>query len=362
MSLQIITNNQQFSNLGPAWNALTQKPLQSFEWHYSWWQNFSEGRALRIYTFELGGQVVGIAPFYVDSWLGQSKMRFIASGSTCTDYADIICQPRFKRDFIASIAHDLTKNTSVSILELEGISASEHANIDSDLQNYPARRYDSALEPSWILSIPESWEQFLKSSKKSLRRKAKKAKKRLDSEQVIVRSTLDGFDLDEGFDILVKLHQERFQSKGHPGVFADPSFTQFLYEAISSLAVTGRAEILIGFHGSQPIAANVYLLDETCIQFYQAGIASEFMSLEPGHVMLTYSVQRAIDRQKQHLDFLRGDEPYKPYWGAVPHELKTIQLVSRDFVPTAVNRTYRAVKKVKQVFDSFSVLAASKAH
>lgn len=353
MSLQVITNNEQFIGLKSEWTELTQEPLRSFEWHFAWWKNLSENRELRIYTFEVDGQVVGIAPFYIDSWLGQQRLRFIGSGSTCTDYAEIIVKPEFKAEFIGEIAKDLKKNTSIGILELEGVSAVGEDNLDPKLKNWPFRRYERSLDPTWILSIPESWDHFLKSSKKSLRRKAKKAKKRLDSGEVTVKSTIGELDMETAFQTLVKLHQERFESKGEPGVFADPNFKSFLKEAVFELSKTERSEILIGFFGTKPIACHLYLHSENGGQLYQAGIASEFMALEPGHVMLTFAVKRAIEKQNQVFDFLRGDEPYKPYWGAVPHELKTIQCVSKAIVPTAVNQTYRAVKMMKNVCESW---------
>lgn len=359
MLLKIISDIQQFADLELAWGKLTKQPLRSFEWHFSWWKHLGADRELKIYCFEVEGEIVGIAPFFVDSWIGQAKLRFIGSGTTCTDYAEIIVKPEYQAAFIDSIAQDLKQNTSIAILEMEGVSAASHSEMDDELSNYPARRYENSEDQTWVLSIPETWEKFIASSKKSLRRKAKKAKKRLDKGEIVVRSTLEDIDLDEAFSILVRLHQERFEGKGMAGAFADKNFEKFLYDAVASLAKTNRSEILVGFHDSTPIAAHLYLLDDECDQLYQAGIASAFMKLEPGHVMLTYGVRRAIEKQNKYFDFLRGDEPYKPYWGAVPHKLKTIQWVSKAFVPTAVNQTYRAVKKIKQVCESFQLLSST---
>lgn len=44
----------------------------------------------------------------------------------------------------------------------------------------------------------------------------------------------------------------------------------------------------------------------------------EKSKLEPGHLMIAFAVRRAIEQQRNMIDFLRGNQPYKAYWGADP--------------------------------------------
>jgi CelD/BcsL family acetyltransferase involved in cellulose biosynthesis len=50
-------------------------------------------------------------------------------------------------------------------------------------------------------------------------------------------------------------------------------------------------------------------------------------------------VRRAIECGIKHLDFLRGDEPYKTSWGAQPHAMRQVRVVP----PTATNRVRRGL-------------------
>ncbi len=237
------------------------------------------------------------------------------------------------------------------MLELEGVS-----DVDRDEQLpeslEPFWRYESELEPTWVISLPPTWEEFVKGSKKSLRRKIKKAQKRLNSGEVIVRSTMEDLDFEFAFESLVDLHQKRFVSKGDLGIFADPKFTSFLRTAAEDLIGKEKAEITLGFYKDKPFVAQFYLFGEAGPQLYQAGACSESMSLEPGHLMITHAVQKAIAAGHKEFDLLRGSESYKPYWGAEPQKLLTVRCVSRSVIPTVVNRAFITLQTLKQNLDN----------
>jgi len=352
MTLRIVSTTTQLIDLKSAWHSLTKEPLRSFDWNLSWWLNFGDDFELRTYCFEQEGQVVGIAPFFIDRWVGQQRLRFLGSGTTCSDYAEIIATPEARCDFINAIAADLQSSSSIGMLELEGIRGNQVdelicESIGKSFQEKPFWQYACELEPTWVLEMPDSWEQFLSSSSKSLRRKVRKAEKRMDAGELVVRSTLDGLDFESAFDVLVDLHQQRFESKGEPGVFSDPRFTSFLKDAIDLLRQSQRAEILVGYAGDDPIVAQLYLISDSGPQLYQSGVRIDKMNMEPGHTLFTYAVRKAMSQGYPVFDFLRGSEPYKPYWGAVPQQLLKVRCVSKQPVPTAVNQTYRFLRSLK---------------
>ncbi len=347
MKLNKITTTDQFVALEPAWNELTTEPLRSFDWNFAWWKSFGDGCELSIYCYERGGKIVGIAPFFVDHWLGQKRLRFLGSGSTCSDYAEIIALSAHRDDFVSEIANDINESKSISMVELDGVCGEAQDNLICEQLGNSFWRYEGELEPTWILDIPETWDQFVGSAKHSLRRKVKNAVKRLENGDVMVCSTRDALDFGSAFDILVELHQVRFVSKGEPGVFSDQRFESFLRTAIKSLCGKDRAEILVAYWNGNPIVAQLYLLGDTGPQLYQSGVRVDAMKMEPGHLLFTYAVRKAIDNGFRVFDFLRGSEPYKPYWGAVPQPLMNIRCVSKNFVPTVVNSTYRFLRNVK---------------
>ena len=351
MSLHQITTTQQFLELKESWEKLTTEPLRSFSWHASWWKSFGDSLQLHTYCYIVDGETVGIAPFFVDRWMGQSRLRFIGSGVTCTDYVDVIAKPEFKDEFINAIADAIGTSKTVTMLELEGVSGVDsEGSLSGSFQ--PFWQYESELDPTWVIALPPTWEEFQKSSKKSLRRKIKKAQKRLDKGEVVVRSTQEGLEPAFAFETLVELHQQRFVSKGAPGAFADPRFTSFLQAAARELIQQDKAEITVGFFEDRPFVAQFYLFGESGPQLYQAGASVDSMSLEPGHLMITHAVQKAIAAGHKELDLLRGSEAYKIYWGAKPQKLLTVRCVSRSILPTFVNQSFIALQALKYNFQN----------
>ena len=348
-SIRLVQTTQEFAELKTAWDNISQDPLSSFDWHFAWWNHFRDGCDLQIYCFENHGKVVGIAPFFKDRWWGQSRLRFIGSGNVCTDYADVIIDPDFRYAFINAIANEPLHFAGVDLIELEGVDSRGPAEAFTAEYYEESWKYQKTIDACWYLTLPDSWEKFCKAAKRSLRRKIRKAEKRIESGEVVIRSTSDELDFETAYKTLVELHQVRFKSKGEPGVFADPAFDSFLKQSATTLCHQQKAEILVAYADSKPIGCHFYLLSDSGPQFYQGGVLTTRMDLEPGHLMFTYAVKKAIDSGCQEFDFLRGDESYKPFWGAVRRELFLVRLVSKKAKPTLANMAYRFARQSKHV-------------
>lgn len=354
MSLEIIDSTQAFEALGEEWNALTDETLRSHEWHLAWWKQFGEENQLRIYGFRVDNRLVGILPMFVDRWMGQSRIRYLGSGDTCTDYARIIGDSRYHADFSEQVAKNLTRNLGMGMVELEGTTESDSRLLVTDLTTNNYWRYQKNLEPTWVLDLPGTWKEFIANSKKSLRRKIKKADSRLNSPEFRVESSLENLTVEEAFETLVELHQDRFTSQGKPGVFADSRFYHFLKEATESLHQKQKIEILVGYYNEEPFIAQIYLSHPCGPKLYQAGIRSTHMHLEPGHFLLTFAVRRAIENGFEQFDMLRGNHAYKPYWGAQPRELFKLRMVSPKLIPSTINRSYQILRGVKHLVTDFT--------
>ena len=345
-ALRTVTTIDQFEQLRDAWDELTSEPLLSFAWHFSWWNSFQHLGQLQLFVLEANGQVVGIAPFFLDRWGGQRRLRFLGSGKTCTDFADLIVADGWRDRLVEEIAVHIVE--SMAMLELEGVTVDEPQKSFNQQLGSRFWRYDIELEPSWMLDLPDQWSDFMSGSKKSLKRKIKKAEKRLASDEFEIRTTLEDLPLDEGWKLLVELHQSRFQSKDMAGAFSDANFEQFLYDAVTMLDEKEQAEIVVAYHEGEPIGAHLILLGSSGPQLYQSGIQMAKAKSELGHLLITFEVRRAIEQGHSMFDFLRGNEPYKPYWGAVPHRLQSIRFVSRSAIPTMLNQGFCLLKKLKR--------------
>ena len=348
MQLEIYSTENGFRDLRVDWNKLTTNPLNSFDWHFEWWNNFGSGDELKLFVVRKDKQVIGIAPLFQDSWCGQKRLRLLGSGSTCTDYPQIIAAQSDIEQVSMAITEEFQRSNHANMIELEGVRSGEDVLTHLHPEFKQAYwRYDLPLDATWTLPIGVSWDEFIASSNKSLRRKIRKAIKKLDSGEAKVQSTQLGLEFDTAFDALVELHQKRFVGKGEPGVFRDPRFSRFLRDAASSLCQHNQAEILVAQVDGRMIGAQIYLLDDSGPQLYQAGICPDSLQFEPGHLMFTYAIRKAIENDYQQFDFLRGDEGYKPFWGASRQPLVKTRYVSKKLMPSFANQSFRVLRAAK---------------
>ena len=334
VNCEVMHSVEDFQTIEEIWEQFNVNPLNSYSWNLCWWKAFQDQGDLHLIKFESAGEVIGIAPFYTDRWFGLSRFRFLATGNTCTDYVDLICDPLHYDTCAESLAAYI-RDQAFSVVELDSPKDDRLATL---LKQHLVKDYrpdHRPAEPTWRLALPSSWDEFKSVAKKSLRRKINKAVRRFDSEEFSVTSSHE-IPVDEAFETLKELHTLRFNSKGKPGVFADPQFERFLRSAISEFHRQGKSEIVIVLHKDSPIAAHLYFNSSDGYQFYQSGYDPKAMKLEPGHLLFTAMIKKAIDRGDAFFDFLRGDEPYKGYWGASPHDQRKLRLVSKKVLPTVV--------------------------
>ena len=333
---EVINSLAEFWAMRESWRQFNVDPLSSFAWNHSWWNAFESHGILHLLKFQRAGDVVGLAPFYVDQWYGLSRFRFLASGDTCTDYVDLISKPQHYDSCADSLA-EYVRSKAFDVVELD-CPRDDHLAIL--LQQQLAQDYNIDLreaEPAWKLTLPESWDDFKSTAKRSLKRKIKKAIRRLETDEFTVTTCAD-IPVEEAFETLKELHTLRLNSMGEPGVFADPEFESFLRSAVIDFHRQGKSEIVIVSQNGKPIASHLYFHSSDGCQLYQSGYDPEAMKLEPGHLMITLMVKKAIKRGDQCFDFLRGNESYKAYWGATPHAQNKLRLVAKRVLPTVISK------------------------
>jgi len=342
---QVIETVADFETLRNIWSKFNVDPMNSFSWNLSWWKAFQANGKLRLLTFERAGKIVGIAPFYTDRWFGLTRFRFLATGDTCTDYVDLICAPEDYAVCAGSLA-EYIREQKFDVVELE---CPNDDHLVTALTPTLKALYDfdhRDVEPTWLLELSSDWKTFLSARRSSLRRKINKAIRRLESGELTVTSTSKGLSIESGLEILKDLHTRRMNSTGRPGVFADENFEEFLEAAVLEMNAEGKVEIIVASKDDVPIGVQIYFDSSKGFQFYQSGYAPEAMKLEPGHLLFTEMIKQAIARGDTSFDFLRGNEPYKEFWEATPHEQKKLRMVAKKWLPRLVAKAVEASRRM----------------
>ena len=174
---------------------------------------------------------------------------------------------------------------------------------------------------------------------KGHRRKLRRADRDLFATgRATARCVQDAGQLEKAWDELVALHQKRRQMLGEPGCFASPRFTAFHREVARSLLAAGQLQLLWLELDGRTAAIDYQMTSQGITYVYQAGIDTERLAEEPGHLITSATIKRAIAQGGCAIHFLRGDEPYKSHFRAEPRAMLSLRVVPDRPLPRLRNK------------------------
>ena len=348
MSVERITNWNDLTALEAAWNELAARmPLRSWDWLATWWKHYGskDGETesandrqlyvLAVYddTGHDAPRLVGIAPWFLDrSTIKGNVLKWLGSGEVCSDHLSLVCRSQDESRVAAAVAEALTETCDDwDLLELGAVDADDKciAALLAALEERECLVSRHAADECWILDLPSSWDDYLAAISKSHRKQLRQLERRvLDSGRTQWHRVQGASDLDNGWDVLVDFHQRRRRSLGEPGCFASRPFHDFHREVVSRLLTCGQLRMSWLELDGAPAAAEYHLADEKTTYAYQGGVDPDRLSEEPGRLSTILCLRAAIDEGHWQLDFLRGDEPYKPHWRATPRATFNCRVVA----------------------------------
>jgi CelD/BcsL family acetyltransferase involved in cellulose biosynthesis len=343
MRIRVVQTTTEMALLAPDWNRLARGvPFRSFEWLDCWWRHYGQcddeslrpdAALLALVASDEQDAVVGIAPWYCErSLTGGQVIRFLGSGEIYSDYLSVLSAPGREAEVAGAVADWLSQSCcrDWDALELTGVDAEDITTrqLVSGLQHRGLALHVRPDLCCWRIDLPATWEAYLDTLSKSHRKQMRRAERRLDDDRLACHTARSVDDAAQALEILIELHQRRQRSLGRPGCFDSEQFVAFHRDAVRRLAAAGQARIDWIERDGQPIAAEYQLLGSDVVYAYQSGIAPEWLSLEPGRMVMVAAIRAAIAGRYRVYDFLRGDEPYKAHWRAVPRRTLRARVVA----------------------------------
>jgi CelD/BcsL family acetyltransferase involved in cellulose biosynthesis len=131
---------------------------------------------------------------------------------------------------------------------------------------------------------------------------------------------------------LVRLHGQRWRTRGQAGVLGDPRVQAWHGEATAQLLQAG----LLRLHALRlqgEVAAVLYCVADPpqraarrCY-YYIGGFDPRFAQCSPGSLLIAHAIDQARQEGATAFDFLRGGEAYKYRWGAADQPMQTLRMV-----------------------------------
>ncbi len=343
MRLELLTTLEQLTLLREEWNRLAAGvPLRGPAWLLSWWRAFGGRHKLHVLALRSEeGELLGLAPWYRRDAAAGRVLAFLGSGTACTDYTTVLAKPGRETAVAGAVAGWLREHAdSWDVLELFGVEERDSTitALVAELRSEGCGLLESEPIRAWRIPLPADWEAFMAMQSKSHRKQIRRVQERLFvSGRAVLHSARDSATLAEGMAIFRDLHQRRRESLGEPGCFAQPEFAAFFEYAAEALLASGELGLRWVTLDGRPIAAEFHLEGTDVTYAYQAGVDPDQLEEEPGRLINTAAIMRAIERKRQGFDFLRGDEHYKAHWRAEPRTLLQLRLTA----PSASGRVRR---------------------
>ncbi|MEZ6136653.1 MAG: GNAT family N-acetyltransferase [Pirellulaceae bacterium] len=360
LSIQIVDPQSLCAAATQQWRELAKTPLQSPEWMLNWWAAYqspnSRAVILLVYNDRDDRQLIGVAPFMLrNCWSFGRVLRFLGSGSACTDYQDLLSVPGREVMVADAVADWLISGEgrrSWDLVELEGVSGQPVCitQLLHRLRLHGAVQQETVLESTWRLDLTNGWEGFMQRMSKSQRSQSRNLINRFDKSDNLTFQVVEDRDhIHAALTICMELHQRRWQSVGKPGCFADRRFHDFILRNIDSFARTQQAVITLLEQDGVPLASQLMFKDTAggCY-LYQTGRDPKFDDARIGQILTLVSIRHACNQGTQFFDYLRGDELYKARLKAQPFACRRIRSFAPGTLPRLRYGAWQLTKKIQE--------------
>ncbi len=364
MRARILTTEREIAAISAGWDQLAAGvPFRSWTWLGNWWRAYGHSKRLFVVAvFDDRSHLAGIAPWYLENCQALGKVvRFLGSGDVCSDYLTVLAASGREHDVANAIASRLATSASPCVitddcpedswdlLELSAIWPSDTVirQLIQGLVGEDCIVHQRCGANCWRIPLPASWNEYLEQISKPNRRRMRWAEKRLQSPGMEHRTANDTNELEDGFRILVDLHQQRRQSLGQKGCFACPQFKQFLFRAASEFLPRNCLKLSWIEQEGKAIASMIALRGGNMIYAYQMGISADALHENPGWLIQAAAIREAIAAGCDGFDLLRGDEPYKSHLGAQARPTFDVRVVPNRIAPRLRHAAWLATNAMK---------------
>lgn|SRR5574341_856184 len=323
MNIQLHTTPQVFDALASEWQTLID-PLRSDlffmrpDWQRLWWDHLHSGQLTVVTVRHEDGQLYGIAPFFLDDQDGHPTLCVIG-GVEVTDYIDLLLLPGHESMVLDRLIEFLLSPQMPHWETLSLRNVPEHSCLLALLPDVASQHgLDVTVaqeDVCPVINLPESYDHYLSSLDKKDRHELRRKRRKAEAHPVGWYTVGPDHNLHEEIDAFLSLmaistpdKAEFLKEAGHRAFFhgiGEEFFRQGILN-LSFLTVEGRKAAALWAFAYQ----DRFML-------YNSGLnMQDFPGLSAGIVLLSYSIEQAIQRGFRKYDFLQGDEEYKYRLGA----------------------------------------------
>lgn len=293
----------------------------TWEWIGTWWLYFGHDRELWLLTArDRQGSLVGLAPLMREAHRkGGVKLRtiaFIGTGLVFPVHLNILAHTSNQEEVLqAFLDYLFSQSDQWDVISLASVA--QESSLINLLATGDGRIRTGSQVISPYIPLPGSWEIYLKTLNKKLRRNLRYFRSKLEDDypgSVDFNCVTDSQELPVVMKKLEELNRNRWHADGLSSAFDDPAFCSFHLSMarlaldkgwlrLYQLTVLGR---VIALYHCFRFHDRVYA--------YQMAFDIDWHGYSPGRLLIAYGIQSSIEEAACELDWLAGKHDYKLAW------------------------------------------------
>lgn len=337
---ECINNEDSFKKMCDQWSDLAIKAdvpvYMSFDWLSRWWKHFGRHpkRELFVIAVYRGAELIGLAPMFLGiSSIGpvviQKRLHLMGSGVShneflgftddygYSDLLDFIVHPGYRTIVADQITELLFANAmNVDVICLQHVSDDSFVmtNIFPRLENRLKELRLEKTDECPYLVLPDSMDEYKDNhlGSSSRRRRFRNNLNPVGNKYAIEKIT-NWDKAKERLEILIELHQERWNRRGYPGTFYDERHRNFMLDMSKMACEKGWLWFAEARGDNNFGAVRMALKYNESYYDWLSGFdgTASISKYRPGLGLLSLMIKEGIDSGASKVEFLRGAERYK---------------------------------------------------
>ncbi|MEM0449171.1 MAG: GNAT family N-acetyltransferase [Methanomassiliicoccales archaeon] len=313
ITIEEISSASKWAELEDEWHELLSSSDENdlfltFDWLYSWWATYGEGRKMRLIIARENDAIVGVAPIMISSIGKLLKLRiaeFIGTGPS--DHLGIILKEG-RRDVAQAIWMHLNDLDDWDIMDLRDMRSDLSTACSLTQTSLEAEREEN-VDP--YIPLRGDFERYMRSLSKSYKHNIERSWRRLNEEHMVrVEAIKSPERMKEAFDILLALNSLRWQGRGK-STLESPPMREFLKNALRRLAPKNNVVFHVLYAEEVAISITLGFHYGGRYLYYLSGFNPEYHNFGPGRCLLAKIIQDSYEQGLKEVDLLRGNEDYK---------------------------------------------------
>jgi CelD/BcsL family acetyltransferase involved in cellulose biosynthesis len=266
---------------------------------------------------------VGLAPLRSQRLLG---LRLLRVNGEPGDYWDVLARPECRTAVEEEIGLELQRRQRewdvLVVSQLPHGSSTAGALKDAGL-----RAVHRSAVPCLGIMLPDSFDAYLATLPTNRRTNLRRRLRNLDEGELELRVPAVP-ELPAAVERWQALRVRQWAAMGKriSREHTTPRFRGFLVEVMTELVPAGRALVWEFVRGEEVVGSFINFCDRRAFYQYLGGFAPEHGHLAIGKVATALGIRSSIAAGRSCYDFLRGDEPYKYWYGAIDRLSPTVVL------------------------------------